>query len=61
MRVVAVMSLASGMLMDLAQGRYAGKETGEHALARKLMLTSINHGDILLGDRYYPSFFLLLN
>lgn len=59
MRVVAVMSLATGMVMDLAQGGYAGKETGEHALARKLMLTSINHGDILLGDRYYPSFFFI--
>jgi len=39
-------------------GPYSGKETGEHALLRQI-LTVFNEGDIVLGDRYYPSFFLM--
>lgn len=44
--------------MNLAIAPYSGKETGEHALFRQL-ISSINSGDVLLGDCYYPSFFLM--
>jgi hypothetical protein len=55
-RIVAVISLAAGVVMDLAIGPYAGKRTGEHALLRQLM-HNFNPGDIVLGDCYYASFF----
>lgn len=55
-RIVAVISLAIGAVLDLAIGHYAGKCTGEHALLRQLM-HNFNPGDIVLGDCYYASFF----
>lgn len=55
-RVVAVISLATGAVLDFAMGPYAGKETGEHALLRQLV-PSFQAGDIVLGDCYYASFF----
>jgi len=57
-RVVVLMSLASGMLADMAMGPYAGKETGETALLRQL-LDGLEPGDILLADRYYCSYFMI--
>ena len=57
-RVVAILSLASGMLIDMAMGPYAGKETGESALLRSL-LEHFNPGDVLLADRYYCSYFMI--
>lgn len=44
--------------MDLAIGPYSGKETGEHALLRQL-LHVFHPGDVVLGDCYYASFFLI--
>ena len=58
MRVVVVQSLATGMICDLATAPYAGKGTGEMALARELM-PSIPDNALLLGDRYFPSYFFL--
>jgi len=57
-RVVVLLSLATGMLTDMAMGPYAGKETGETALARQL-LNRFEPGDILLADRYYCSYFMI--
>jgi len=57
-RVVVLIDYITGVVMDLAIGAYSGKETGEHALFRQLV-PSLACGDILLGDRYYPSFFLM--
>ncbi|MCH8912570.1 MAG: IS4 family transposase [Planctomycetes bacterium] len=57
-RVVVLLSLATGMLTDLAMGPYAGKETGETALLRQL-LKRFRPGDILLGDRYFCSYFMI--
>lgn len=57
-RVVTLLSLASGMLTDMALGPYAGKEAGETALLRP-MLGGLNPGDILLADRYYGSYFMI--
>jgi hypothetical protein len=58
MRVVVVQSLATGTICDLAVASYAGKGTGEMALAREVM-PSIPENSLLLGDRYFPSFFFL--
>ena len=58
-RVVAVISLATGAVMDFAIGPYQGKETGEHALLRKL-LHCLRPGDIALADSYYCSYFLIV-
>ena len=41
-RCVAVVSLATACVNDLAIGPYAGKQTGETALLRKLMLSLIH-------------------
>jgi hypothetical protein len=57
-RYVALIALATGVVRDLATGPYQGKETGETALLRKL-LKNLSAGEILLGDRYFASFFML--
>jgi len=57
-RLVVLLSLATGMLCDMAMGPYSGKETGEMALLRKL-LQRLNPGDILLTDRLYCSYFMI--
>lgn len=57
-RMVVVLSLASGMLTDMALGPYAGKETGEAALLRS-MLDRFKPGDVLLADRFYCSYLMI--
>lgn len=57
-RAVAVLSLATAAIMDLAIAPYAGKETGETALLRS-MIKSLNPGDIAVMDRYYCSFMMI--
>ena len=57
-RLVVLLSLATGMVKDVAMGPYTGKETGETALLRQL-LNGFEPGDILLGDRYYCSYFMI--
>ena len=57
-RTVAIISLATACVMDLALGPYQGKETGESALLRS-MLGSFCTGDIAVMDRYYCSFMLI--
>lgn len=58
MRVVALISLATGMVTDLADGPLAGKETGETALLRKLF-RGLKPGEVVLADRYYSGWFML--
>jgi hypothetical protein len=58
-RIVALISLATGAVLDFAMGTYQGKGTGEHALLRSLLDNNLAAGDILLGDEYYCSFFLI--
>jgi Transposase DDE domain len=55
-RMVALISLATGVVRDLALGPYQGKETGETALFRTLWAT-LETGEIVLGDRCFGSFF----
>jgi hypothetical protein len=57
-RAVAIVSLATACVMDLAMGPYKGKETGESALLRS-MLASLAMGDIAVMDRYYCSFMMI--
>jgi len=55
-RMVASITLATGVARDLAMGPYQGKETGETALFRTLW-DGLEAGEIVLGDRYFASFF----
>jgi hypothetical protein len=57
-RMVAIISLATGVARDLALGPYKGKETGETALFRTL-LDGLEAGEVVLGDRYFASYFML--
>ncbi len=56
LRIVVLLSLATAMVCGMAEGPHKGKETGETALFREL-LGQLNPGDVLLGDRYYCSYF----
>jgi len=58
MRVVLLLSLATGALRDAADGAYRGQGTGEMSLLRKIVERVALH-NILLGDRYYGSYPLL--
>jgi Transposase DDE domain len=55
-RMVAVISLATGVVRDLATGPHRGKETGETALFRTLW-GGLAAGEVVLGDRAFASFF----
>ena len=57
-RVVVVICLASGAILDANVGPCKGKGSSEQTLLRQL-LGSFNVGDIVLGDAYYASYFLL--
>ena len=57
-RYVALISLATGVVRDLALGPYKGKETGETALFRTL-LDGLESGEIVLGDRCFASYFMI--
>lgn len=55
MRAVALVSLSTGAVMDIAFGRYAGKGQGEISLFGRL-LGNLSRGDIVVADRYYPTY-----
>ena len=57
-RIVGIMCLASGALLQAAMGAFKGKGASEHALLRQLM-DSFELGDVVLADRYYCSYFLI--
>ena len=57
-RLVAIICLASGAILDGAMGAYQGKGASEHGLLRQL-LACFEPGDIVLADRYYCSYFLI--
>lgn len=58
LRMVVLVSLATGMIRGAELGPYAGKETGETALFRAL-LGRLSTGDVVLADRYYCSYFMI--
>jgi len=55
-RIVAIISLATGAVLDLEIGPCKGKRTGETSLLRTLLLR-MKAGAILLGDRFFASYF----
>ena len=57
-RSVAILSLATALVMDVVFGPYKGKETGESALLRE-MFKALIAGDIVVFDRYYCSFMMI--
>jgi Transposase DDE domain len=54
-RIVVLIALATGCVLDAAIGAGKGKLTGEMALVRGLH-GRLRRGDILVGDSYYSSF-----
>jgi hypothetical protein len=58
LRWVALLGLATGVVLDSAFGPYRGKETGETALFRTL-LSALLQGDIVLADRFYCSYWMV--
>jgi hypothetical protein len=58
-RMVTVFSLATACVLAAAYGPYQGKETGETALFRDLLAELPPEG-VLLADRYYCSYFLIV-
>lgn len=54
-RLVGLISLVSGALLDLALAPYSGKGTGETTLFRKLW-NCLFPGDIVVGDRIFATF-----
>jgi hypothetical protein len=57
-RMVALLCLVSGALLDAATGPCKGKGSDEQTLLRS-MLDTLECDDILLGDAYYSTYFLL--
>jgi hypothetical protein len=58
-RACAILSLATAAIQDIAVGPYEGKETGETALLRSLLLDGLHAGDLVLFDRYFGSYMML--
>ncbi len=57
-RLVGVVCLGSGALLDAAMGPFRGKGTDERSLLRAL-LDTLERGDLLVGDAYFATYFLL--
>jgi len=57
-RVVALLHLGTGCLLDAAIGPYQGKDTSEIAMLRHL-LSSLKAGDVVVADRHFCSYWLI--
>ena len=57
-RLVGLICLGSGAVLDAALGGYRGKGHDEQALLRA-QLDTLKPGDLPLGDAYYATYFLL--
>lgn len=57
-RLVEIMSLSTGVVLDYAMAPYQGKGTGESSLLREIF-DNIKSDDVILGDAYFPSYFFL--
>jgi len=57
-RLVGVICLSSGALLNAAVGRFQGKGADEQTLLRKL-LDTFSAGEVVLGDAFYGTYFLL--
>ena len=57
-RGVSLISMVTGLLIDLALGPYAGKQSGETALLWK-MLDQLKPGDTLVTDCFYCTYWIV--
>ena len=57
-RIVGIISLGCGALLEWRVGPCEGKKSGETSMLRQ-MGKSLNPGDIVLADRYYAGYFML--
>jgi hypothetical protein len=57
-RLVGIICLASGAVLNAAMGPCQGKGSDEQSLLRSILGT-LEPGDILLGDAFYATYFLL--
>ena len=57
-RLVGILCLASGALLNAAMGPCQGKGSDEQSLLRSI-LDTLESADILLGDAFYATYFLL--
>lgn len=57
-RLVGVIALSNGAVLDAGIGPYQGKGTGEHGLFRGLRRCFVE-GDVMLADSYFCSYFLI--
>ncbi len=57
-RLVAIVSLSAGAVLDWAASAYQGKNTGETALLWQLM-PHLARGDVLIADSYYCGYFMI--
>ena len=57
-RMVGIVCLGSGAVLQAAIGRYCGKGGDEQSLLRSI-LDTLECGDLLLGDAFYATYFLL--
>jgi len=57
-RLVVMISLSIGSIINYSIGPYQGKQTGESSLFSQL-IDSLSLGDILIADRYYCTFAII--
>ncbi len=57
-RLVGVMSLSTGAVLNAAMAPHKGKGTGEHGIFRQIKGV-FSEGDVMLADSYYCSYFLI--
>lgn len=57
-RIVGLLCLGSGAMLNAAIGRYQGKGGDEQTLLRSI-LDTLERGDLLVGDAFYATYFLL--
>lgn len=57
-RIVAIISLTTGSIIDANIGKYSGKGSGEQSLLRD-MLHNFKKGDIILADAMFSTYTLL--
>ncbi|QDV48192.1 IS4 family transposase [Gimesia fumaroli] len=58
LRCVSLISMTTGLLVDLVSGPYSGKGSGETALFWQ-MLDALRPGDTLVADSYYCTYWLV--
>lgn len=58
MRCLALVSMTTGLLIDMVEAAYCGKQTGETSLARQLF-HRLQPGDVVVADCYLCTYFIV--